>query len=125
VRGLRRQPHRDGREAYIDGDGATGVPADTITLGAQDSSSIAAGPAQRRSATIGIAGLSVSVGAAVAFNEVNNDVAAYILDADNGVTSTTGNIDISANTLGKHLFNLNVAGLALRLPSWTTRRRPM
>ena len=101
-------------KAYIEGDGATGVSADTITIIAEDSSSITAvaGAVSIGVAFSGGGSVSASVGVAIAKNEVNNNVAAYVLDADTGVNATTGDIDISAHTLGRHLFDLNTAGLA-------------
>ena len=57
------------------------------------------------------AGVAVAVGLSLGFNEISNDVEAYISNADQGVTTTGGDITISAVSQGQHLFDLTVGGL--------------
>lgn len=93
-------------KAYIDGDGATGIDADSITIDAKDSSSIDAivGAASVAVALGGTAGVAVAIGVALAFNEINNDVDAYIINADQ--LSSDGDVTITATSIGRELFNL-------------------
>ncbi len=77
--------------AYIEGDrggvgdsGPAGIAADSITLTADDTSTIHtfAGAASIAVAFGGTVGLSVAVGVSLARNTITSDVDAYILDAD-------------------------------------------
>ncbi|MCP4992988.1 MAG: hypothetical protein GY934_04255, partial [Gammaproteobacteria bacterium] len=78
-------------QAYIQGDGATGVSASSIALMAKDTSSISAVTgAASLAAAFGAVGVGVSIGVAGAFNEISNDVAAYIFNAENVVSTTAG-----------------------------------
>ncbi|ETR65011.1 MAG: hypothetical protein OMM_14962, partial [Candidatus Magnetoglobus multicellularis str. Araruama] len=52
-------------------------------------------------------GAAVSIGLSIAINEIDNDVMAYISDADQVIT-TTGDIDISALSSSQHLFDLDL-----------------
>ena len=94
--------------AFIDGDGANGIEARSITIEAHDSSSIWAvvGSASVAAALGGGLGISVSIAVAVAYNEVANDVAAYIANADD-VTTTGGGVSITATSSGEELFDLS------------------
>ena len=89
-------------QAYIDGDGATGISADRLTLTATDSSSIdaVAGAASLAASFGGTAGVSLSIGVALARNVISNDVAAYIDNADFGVTTNVGDITLGATADG-------------------------
>src|SRR5262249_23736760 len=75
-------------QAYIDGDGADaatdGITAASVTISAVDGSGInAIAGAASLAAGLGISnGVAVSIGLSLAFNEVGNDVAASILNAD-------------------------------------------
>ena len=83
--------------AYIDGDGATGISADQVTLQADDTSTINVLPSS-------IAGggsrwlrwRAVSIGVSLAQNEVGNVVEAYLKNADNQVETTVGGITVEA-----------------------------
>ena len=84
-------------QAYIEGDGSTGISASSVTLSADDTSVINAFTgAASLGASVGAVGVAVSVGVGLAFNEISNVVSAYIKDADTGVTSTTGDIRVEA-----------------------------
>ncbi|HEV3341569.1 MAG TPA: hypothetical protein VG125_14480, partial [Pirellulales bacterium] len=73
--------------ADIDGDGSSGIQAGSITLRATDSSSIkAVTGAASLAVSFGSGAVSVAVGAAIANNEIGNDVAAYLTDANNVAT---------------------------------------
>src|SRR5262249_24110654 len=75
-------------EASIDGDGSytTGIHAYSISLSANDSSTIHATTGATGIAfSVGGAAGSVSVGAAIARNEIGNQVKAFIADIDSGV----------------------------------------
>jgi hypothetical protein len=86
-------------KAYIDGDGSTGVSADSVSLNATDDSTITASAiaASLAAGLGGTAGIAVSIGISLATNEINNDVAAYIANADQGVDTTVGGITINAS----------------------------
>jgi len=66
-------------------------------LTAEDTSTISAvtGAASLAGA-VGAVGVSVSIGIAGAYNEISNDIAAYITNANDGVKTTSGNITIEA-----------------------------
>jgi Ca2+-binding RTX toxin-like protein len=85
-------------KAYIDGDGATGILADSIWIEAQDTSSIrtTAVGASLAGGFAGVVGVSVSIGVALAENTVSNDVFAYIANADDRITATAGDVTIRA-----------------------------
>ncbi len=97
--------------AFIDGDGATGIAANTITVSADDSSSISAVGvgASLAVAAAGTGAAALSIGVSLAKNEVDNDVLAYIRDADQTV-ARTGDVDVSAASRGKKLFDLDTTG---------------
>ena len=83
--------------AFIDGVDAVDsiVSATSVSVTADDLSTITADTAAASLAgSFGLGGLSVAIGVAVATNTVDNDVQAYIADAD--VTATTGDIEILA-----------------------------
>ncbi len=98
-------------KSYIDGDGATGIHAGSISVTADDSSGIdaIAGAASIAGSVGGEAGVSVSIGLAIAINEVSNQVFAYIANADTGVSTTSGDLSVSATSHGKPLFDLSSA----------------
>ncbi|MGB8168696.1 MAG: hypothetical protein WCF18_14460, partial [Chthoniobacteraceae bacterium] len=83
-------------KAFIDGDrstGTTGISADSVTLIANDTSSIDAfaGAASLAASLGGTAGVSVSIGISLARNTITSDVEAYIVNADGSSASTTDN----------------------------------
>src|SRR5258706_9508030 len=88
-------------KAFIDGDGANGIHAGQISVTALDSSSISAdaGAASVAASFGGGAGVSLSVGVALAYNEIANQVEAYVLDADQ-VEATAGAVTLSAHDTG-------------------------
>ena len=78
-------------KAFIEGDGATGINAGSVALKAEDTSTISAVTgAASLAAAFGAVGVGVSIGVAGAYNEIGNDVAAYIYNADTGVKTTGG-----------------------------------
>ncbi|MHA2248433.1 MAG: beta strand repeat-containing protein, partial [Candidatus Hodarchaeales archaeon] len=84
-------------KAYIDGSGATGIAAESISLTAEDASKITADVG---AASLGVAGsgtisASISIGVSLAQNHMSNVVEAYIEDAD--VMTRTGDITVKAN----------------------------
>ena len=85
--------------AYIDGDGASGITASSISLNADDTSTITADAgAASLAAAFGLtAGVAVSVGIALATNQIDNEISAYITNADQSVKTTTGGISIDAS----------------------------
>ncbi|MCB1998993.1 MAG: LEPR-XLL domain-containing protein, partial [Rhodoferax sp.] len=103
--------------AFIDGDGdrlaTDGIMAGSVRVSAVDSSSInaVAGAGALAAGFGGTAGIAAAIGLSLAFNEIDNDVAASIRNADQGVTATTGGVTVSAVTQGQHLFDLTVGGL--------------
>jgi len=95
--------------AAIDGDGDSGVNAASAHISAQDSSVIdsIAGAA---SIAVGVGtsgvGVGVAIGLSLAFNEIDNDVSAFVLNADQGLSTTTGDVRIEAASQGHELFDL-------------------
>ncbi|MBF0462627.1 MAG: hypothetical protein HQL87_14685, partial [Magnetococcales bacterium] len=86
--------------AFVDGDGANGIQAGSVSLLAQDPSSITAlaGAAAMAAALGGAAGVSVSVGVSLACNRIDNSVLAYISNADQGITvQQAGDLTILAS----------------------------
>ncbi len=82
--------------AYIDGDGATGIRANSVSLSAHDTSTInAEAGSASLAAGFGIAGVAISVGVGIAQNIISNDVESYVANADTRV-STSG--DYSTNS---------------------------
>jgi len=83
--------------AYIDGDGPSGISVDSLSINADDLSTIStdAGAASI-AAAVGMAGASVSVGAALAANTIDNNVEAYIARASN-TNTTDGGISVTAD----------------------------
>jgi hypothetical protein len=90
-----------------------GITAASVHVVATDSSSIDAfaGAASLAAGFGSTAGVAVAIGLSLAFNEVSNEVEAYILDADQGLTATVGGVTISAQTVGGHLFDLSLGSL--------------
>jgi hypothetical protein len=80
------------------GDGETaGIKASSVTISAQDTSRISAVTgAASLAAGFGGVGVAVSIGVAGAYNQISNEVAAYIADANDGVKTTGGDITIQA-----------------------------
>ena len=86
--------------AYIDGDGASGISVDSVALNADDMSTINADTgAVSVAASFGMFGASVSVGVALAANEIDNQVEAYIKNADN-LTTTVGGVTVTSPSVG-------------------------
>ena len=85
-------------KAYIDGDITTGISATSITVKAQDVSTITsnAGAAALAISFSGGASVSVSVAATVASNSVGNTVEAYIQNAGTAIRATAGAILLQA-----------------------------
>jgi len=86
-------------KAFIDGDGASGIDAASLSLLASDISTItaSAGAASIAAGLGGEIGVGISIGISLAINEINNQVASYIANANNQVKTTTGGITISAS----------------------------
>ncbi|MHC5860002.1 hypothetical protein [Nostoc sp.] len=83
-------------QAYIDGDGSTGISASNINVTATDTSSIAANAeAVSIGVTIAIGG-AISFGISLARNEISNDVAAFVENINNDLTATSGGIQLKA-----------------------------
>jgi hypothetical protein len=86
-------------KAFIEGDGTEGVSAGSLTISAEDASSISAVTgAASLAAAFGGVGVAVSIGVSGAYNQISNNVAAYIYNAGDsgGITTTTGNITVEA-----------------------------
>ena len=94
-------------QAFIDGDGASGIKATNITMSATDGSGInAVVGAASVAAGFGVVGAALSIAVSIAWNEVRNDVRAYIANANPGVTTTSGPVSITATTQGRFVFTL-------------------
>lgn len=100
-------------KAYIADTATHGIEALSVWLYAEDGSGINA-VAGAASLSVGFgstAGVAVAAGLSLAFNEVSNNVEAYIRGMDEGVTTSGGSITISAVSQGQHLFDLTVGDL--------------
>ena len=88
-------------QAFIDGDGTTGISALSVTITATDSSGISAiAGAAAVAAGFGVVGAALSIAVTIAYNEVDNDVDAYVANADQGVSTTGGAMKVAASTAG-------------------------
>ena len=85
-------------KAYIDGDGSTGIAANTVSLTATDNSTIVANAATAAVAAVyGTAAAgALSIGTAQATNTIGNDVEASISNAKHKVKSQAGDLKIDA-----------------------------
>ena len=93
-------------QAYIDGDGATGISARSVELTALDVSSITAiTVAASVAASFAPSGAAVSVAVAISRNDVGSLVEAYIVGADAGVTATAGVVALSATSRSDAVLN--------------------
>gem|GEM_PF-3223135 len=107
-------------EATIDGDGNTGIEAADVVLTANDTSVVSAWTgAVAVAAALGGVGASMSIGVGRAESFVHNTIDASIINADNGVTATTGDIrltadskDVIASTVWAGSMALGVGGTA-------------
>ncbi|MGH3049125.1 MAG: hypothetical protein ACRDLK_03125, partial [Gaiellaceae bacterium] len=78
-------------EAYIEGDGANGIYAAAVSLAARDTATITANAfGVAVAGSFGLLGLSISVGVALAENEISNRVVACIEGVDGSANSTDG-----------------------------------
>ena len=94
-------------KAYILGNSTTDISAASISITATDSSGIRSiAGAAAIAASIGGAAGAISIGLSIAFNEVSDDVAAFIKDVGSKVEATSGNIVIYASSSGTTLFDL-------------------
>ncbi|MBE9183045.1 hypothetical protein IQ268_31410, partial [Oculatella sp. LEGE 06141] len=86
-------------KAFINGDGASGIQAATVSLSANDTSSITteAGAASLAASFAGVAAVSLSIGVSLARNTISNEVEAFVRNADNGITARSGSISVTAN----------------------------
>ncbi len=86
----------------------TASAAASVQIAAIDASEIDSivGAASLSGAIAGTTAGAVSIGLSVAFNEVGNEVAAYINSADQGVTTTSGDVSVHAITRDRHLFDI-------------------
>jgi len=98
--------------ATIDGDRADGITAGSASLAADDASvinsiagavSIAAGLGQS-------AGVAVSIGLSLAFNEISNNVQASVTNAV--LTTSSGDVSITAISKGGRLFDLALGAMS-------------
>ncbi|MGB7817523.1 MAG: hypothetical protein WBL35_02135, partial [Ornithinibacter sp.] len=93
--------------AWIDGDGATGVRATSITVKATSTTSIGATTgAVAVALSIAPVGVAIAVAEARATNTVDTDTAAFITGADNGVRATSGGVSVEAVTQSPQLFTV-------------------
>jgi hypothetical protein len=99
-------------KSYISGDGDSGISSDTLSLTAADSSSISsvAAAASVAASFSKDTGVSVAIGLSIAFNEIDNNVEAFIFNADS-VKSTTGDIELHASSSGRKLFSEEFSSL--------------
>ncbi len=101
-------------QAFIQGDG-TGITAGSVAVTAADRSTIQslAGSAGVAVAGAGAASVSVAVALTFAYNTIGNTVAAYVRDANSGVTAMAGNVVISALNQSTIVANAAAASLTI------------
>ena len=100
--------------AYIDGSGATGISAASVTQSAMDTSSISVVTgAAALSFAVGVVAVSISIGVALAENYISNDVEAYIANAT--VTTTGGAVGLTAQESATISSTTEAAGLAVAI----------
>jgi hypothetical protein len=96
-------------DAYIEGDGATGISVGSITILADDTSTInAITGAATLAAGFGGTGVAVAMGISIAYNDISNDVSAYIAEANNSVSTDTEAISITAEESAE-IFSVTTA----------------
>ncbi|MFB3078361.1 MAG: hypothetical protein ACE1Y4_10175, partial [Lysobacterales bacterium] len=104
-------------ESSINGDGATGtgIEATTITLIADDTSTISAfaGAAAVAASFAGSTAVSVAIGVSLAHNTISSSVQAFIRNADSTVKSRVGDIILGASS--KDTINAVSAAAAIAL----------
>ena len=84
-------------EASITGDGS-GITVGAVDIDATDSSTIkASAGAASIAAGFGQVGVSVSLGVAIASNDIDNTIRAFITGADDGISAVKGDIDVHAS----------------------------
>ncbi|MBT7080530.1 MAG: hypothetical protein HN929_03525, partial [Chloroflexi bacterium] len=101
-------------KAYIGSDEETAnISAGSLGLYADDNSSINAvcGAASLAAGLGGAAGVAASIGVSLGFNEIANEVEAFISNAN--VTTLTGDVDIAAHSNGKYLFDMDLSAADL------------
>jgi hypothetical protein len=111
--------------AVVDGDGDFGITASAVTVEATDASGIRAiaGAAAIAASFGGTSGLAFSLALSVAINDVSNRVEAAIQNADQGVTTTSGPVTVTARTLGRALFDFTGSVTAAQLDDLTFEDR--
>jgi hypothetical protein len=111
----------DGDDPLADNAGPQGISARSVTVTADDTSSISAraGAASLAVAAAGNNALALSIGVSLARNEVDNDVQASIADAT--VTTTSGgDVLVKATSQGRKLFELAASTFAAGLDDAAT-----
>lgn len=100
--------------AFIDGDGVGGIRASSVAVHATDTSVIDVYTgAASIAGSYGNTAVSVAIGVSLARNEIGNDVAASILDADQGITATTGDILVTATGSARIRARSQAAAIAV------------
>ena len=85
-------------QAYIDGDGDSGIQADTLSVIASDVSAITAmaGAASIAASFAGSNSAAISVGVSLAKNRIRNITQAYAANSDNFLKARTGSVTVFA-----------------------------
>ncbi|MDG1896561.1 MAG: hypothetical protein P8J37_16785, partial [Fuerstiella sp.] len=102
--------------AEIVGDGATGIIGDAISVRASDTSTInALTGAASIAGGFGGAGVAASIGVAIAYNDIDNDITAAIRNANSVVETRTGALTVSATDAATISSTTTAASLALAI----------
>ncbi|MFM7035677.1 MAG: beta strand repeat-containing protein, partial [Planctomycetia bacterium] len=100
--------------AFIDGDGVSGIRASSVSVHASDTSVIDVYTgAASIAGSYGNTAVSVAIGVSLARNEIGNDVVASILNADQGVTTTSGDILVTATGSARIRARSQAAAIAV------------
>lgn len=102
-------------KAYIDGDRVGGVNAQTVSVSADEAAgiSVIAGAASLAASLAGQTGVSVSIGLSLAFNEITGDVEAFVRNASHGVTTRSGDVQVTAVSRNQPLFDTSLSALGI------------
>ncbi|MEQ9409446.1 MAG: calcium-binding protein, partial [Fuerstiella sp.] len=102
--------------AEIVGDGATGVTADNISVLSSDTSSITAltGAASIAGGFGGV-GVAASIGVAIAYNEIDNDISASVRDGNTIIDTSVGALTVQAVDAATISSTTTAASLAVAI----------
>ena len=108
-------------EAFVNGDGTTGISAASFSATATNAVGVRviAGAVSVAVAVGGDAGVGVSLGLSIALNDVGGQTLAYVANANDGLSTSTGDVTLSASTAGRPLTGVTLTEAPSALDSGT------